>query len=339
MKGLFRPSVAAVARHPLFARLIGELEKLSRDSSEILRVLTYHRVDYPHAHPELDPALLSATPEAFTEQMQYLAAHYRVLSLPELHQTSQTRAPLPPRSVLVTFDDAYCDFVEHAWPILRRLGLPVTLFVPTSFPDQPERVFWWDRLHQAFQETARRDPLSTPLGHLALTTPAQRTAAARQVRDYIKTLPHATAMSLVEKICADLGLTTVPHRVLDWATLRRLAREGVTLGAHTRTHPLLNRVSLAEAQAEATGSRQDLEREVGHTLPVFAYPSGGNTPAVARMLEQSGFQLAFTTARGLNNWRTVDRLRLRRINVGQRASLALVRAQLLPWLVGLPRPA
>jgi len=58
---------------------------------------------------------------------------------------------------------------------------------------------------------------------------------------------------------------------------------------------------------------------------------------VVQMLEQAGFALAFTTARGINDLRAADRLRLRRINLGRRATLALMRAQLLPWLAHLPR--
>ena len=47
----------------------------------------------------------------------------------------------------MTFDDAYCDFADHAWPVFRRLGVPVTLFVATEYPDHPDRAYWWDRLH------------------------------------------------------------------------------------------------------------------------------------------------------------------------------------------------
>ena len=40
-------------------------------------------------------------------------------------------------AVLVTFDDAYADFAEHAWPVLRAHGISPLLFVPTAFPGDP----------------------------------------------------------------------------------------------------------------------------------------------------------------------------------------------------------
>ncbi len=326
-----------VASSAAFSRFVTLLERVDRYRPNLLRVLTYHRVDHPDACPALYPGLISATPDTFDQQMKYLAEKYRVVSVLELLDRYRGGAALPPRSVLLTFDDAYCDFAEHAWPILKRCRLPVTLFVPTAFPDRPERMFWWDRLYQAVTGASRRDDLRVPLGGLPLATASQRRQAFGRLKDYVKTLPHVEAMALVDRICAALGAPEPQPSVLSWEALRQLAREGVALGAHTRTHPLMNRVLPEEARAEAVGSLRDLEREVGPVAPVFAYPSGGFNDEVVRALEREGFALAFTTARGINDLRTADRLRLRRINVGRRTTLAALRAQLLPWSLVLNR--
>ena len=330
-------AVSVIARSAAFSQFVSLLERLGGERPDLLRVLTYHRVDYPEAHPALDPYLISATPEAFDEQMSYLAAHCAVVSMPELLDACRNHTPLPQRAVMVTFDDAYSDFAERAWPILKHYQIPVTLFVPTAFPDHPEQAFWWDQLCQAVSETDRRDELATPFGKLPLATPQQRAQAFRQLREYPATLLHREALAWVERVCDELGLSHPAHPVLGWEALRQLAREGVTLGAHTRTHPLMHRISIEEARTEAVGSLRDLESEIGSVLPIFAYPGGGLSDQVVQMLEQAGFALAFTTARGINDLRAADRLRLRRINLGRRATLALMRAQLLPWLAHLPR--
>jgi hypothetical protein len=77
---------------------------------------------------------------------------------------------------------------------------------------------------------------------------------------------------------------------------------------------------------------RDIEREVGGQPAVLAYPAGGCTYEVARMLEREGFRFAFTTERGVNDVRTADPLLLRRINVGRGTSDAILRAQLLRWM-------
>ena len=319
-----------------FAVLVSLIERLDPSRPGQLAVLTYHRVDWPDARPYLSPAQLSATPDAFEQQMTYLAQRGNVVSADEVLAAVREGRALPPRAVLVTFDDAYEDFAEHAWPALRRLGLPVTLFVPTAFPDHPERGFWWDRLYNALRGTALPQ-ITTPVGSLPLSDPAARRSTFKQLRNYVKSLPHEEAMAWVEAFCAALDTEPAPNPVLGWDALRQLAGEGVTLGAHTRTHPLVNRISIEQARFEASGSRDDLAQAIGSAPPIFAYPSGGYDQRVVDGLAEDGFELAFTTVRGLNDLRRADPLRLRRINVGQRASLALLRTQLLPSAVWLNR--
>lgn len=321
--------LATVQNSPAFELLISLIERVDPARPDQLGVLTYHRVDWPDARPYLSPAQLSATPDAFERQMAFVARRCRVVSIDDVLANVRHGQPLPPRAVLITFDDAYQDFAEHAWPVMRRLGLPVTLFVPTAYPDHPERGFWWDRLYNALCQI-NASQIDTPLGPLAVADEPARRKAFQRLREYVKSLPHRDAIAWVEQFCAAHGIEPVPNPVLSWDALCQLAREGVTLGAHTRTHPLVNRISVEEARIEATGSRDDLARALGSALPVFAYPSGGFDQDVVEGLRQDGFELAFTTVRGLNDLRQADPLCLRRINVGQRASLALLRTQLLP---------
>lgn len=302
------------AHSPAFARLVEMLEKVDRKEPNLLQVLTYHDVKVP---------------EAFDQQMAYLAANYHVVSMPELLATYQRRHVLPPRSILITFDDALSSFANCAWPILKRYHLPVTLFVPTAFPDQPERTFWWERLQHALQATERRDKLETPLGSFSLQTVRQREQAFRRLRQQMKILPHEETMQWVEQIATELDVPPLPNRVLGWAALRQLASEGVILGAHTQTHPLMNYVSPEFARVEATESLRDLQREIGSVLPIFAYPNGGFNNEVVNILRQEGFALAFTTVRGTNDLRQADPLRLRRNNIGEQATLTALRTRLL----------
>jgi len=333
---LLKRASSFAAQSAAFSKFVTLLEQASGERPNLLRVLTYHRVEEPDAHPALYPGLISTTPDVFGQQMDYLAANYHVISVRELIEVYRTGGVLPPRSVTITFDDACHDFAEYAWPILKRYRLPVTLFVPTAFPDHPEQTFWWDRLYQALASTSR-DHLATPEGQLPLARMAKRLQAHKRLWDYVKSRPHAEAMAWVAQVCDELGAPRPEHNVLSWEALRRLVREGVTLGAHTQTHPLMNRVSLDEARAEAVGSLRDLEREIGAALPVFAYPSGGVNDEIVRLLEREGFTLAFTTMPGINDLGKVHPLRLRRINVGQRTNLTVLRAQLLPWTIYLNR--
>ena len=324
----------SLAQTSASGRLIDLLERLDRSSAPRLTVLMYHRIDDPSRSPTLDPSLISTTPAEFERQMAYLGARRPVLSLADLLAIRRGERELTPGSVMVTFDDAYRDFAEHAWPTLRRHDIPVTLFVPTAFPDQPTRHFWWDRLHHALRVSSRREPLRTPAGLLSLATDHDRDEAFRALRDWIKASPHAQAMEAVDHLVDDLGTSEPESTVLGWDSLRELAEQGVVLAPHSRTHPLLHRLPLEEAQAEVLGSLSDLEREIGSPPRAFAFPGGGESDDLVRWLSEAGFEVAFATTRGGNKASSIDWLRLNRVNVGRRSSLPVIRAQLLSWAPG-----
>lgn len=327
--------VAALALRSCEASgLLDLLERGEGGRRGVLRVLTYHRVGAV-SDRSLYPALVSASPDAFARQMRWIAARHRVVSLREVLHSRRTGEPLPPRALLVTFDDAYADFAEHAWPVLSALGLPVALFVPTAYPDQPERAFWWDRLFRSLDRSPRDACHASPLGRLPLSDAGSRMAAFRRLRELVMSLPAERGMQLVDALVEELGDHPLPNPVLGWDALRRLARQGVELCAHTRSHPALDRLEPEEARREIAGSRADLQREIGESLPVFAYPAGRFDWHTPRLLAEEGFELAFTTHRGIDRLATADPLRLRRVPVTPRASEAVLRAQLLGLTAGL----
>jgi peptidoglycan/xylan/chitin deacetylase (PgdA/CDA1 family) len=334
-KAVFKRSARRASRSHALAGGVGILERVARPLPGVLPVLTYHRIDEPERSPELYPGLIGATPEEFDEQMRFLSSRYRPLSLEELLAIRRGEAALPPRAVMVTFDDGYRSVAEHAWPIMRRHGVPLTLFVPTAYPGDPGKAFWWDRLWSAL---GREDAVvSTPLGDLPVRTPAERLSAYRRLRGHAKSLPHERAMAIVDDLCRGSGAEPRPRSVLGWDELRGLAAEGVAIGSHSRTHPLLDKVTSAEAGAEIRDSLGDLERELGPTPRVFAYPGGGVNSGAASVLEEEGVELAFLASRGLNDLSRPEWLRLRRINVGRSSGLTGIRLQLLPQWARIQR--
>ena len=330
MKATLKRSLARAANSGAAAVLLRAGELAMGGIGNRLAVLTYHRVDRPERRPDLDPVMISATPADFEQQMQFLSRRYTVVSLETVLDCRRAARPLPPRAVLVTFDDAYADFAEFAWPVLRALKLPATLFVPTGYPDRPAERFWWDRLHSAIRPGCDR-ALHTPWGPVRVATEDDRRRLLKRLKTYGKGQPHESAMRFVAEFCRLDESRPGDNGVLSWNELRRLHSEGVTLAAHTRTHPLLNRVSTAHAVEETLGSMADLQEQIGdRVLPAVAYPSGEISPEVVSALHAAGVELGFTTRRGTNLGHTCHPLMLKRINVGQTTNLGLLRAQLLP---------
>ena len=338
MRERARRLAAAAGRGPIAdvaARIVDRALPRRRGS---VTILTYHRVDEVSARPDLTPSLISATPRDFEAQVALVGRDFDPVSLDDLLAALDGGQPLPRRAVLVTFDDGYRDFAANAWPILRHASVPATLFVATAFTGDPALRFWWDRLWTA---VAAADPgtIETPVGPLPVGSDDARATVAR-LRTWLKDLDHDAVLyevdGLVEKLRRDTSGESAesavpPPSVLDWDELRQLATDGVTLAPHTRHHPLLDRVALDRAVDEISGSLADLERETGaiSAVPaVLAYPSGAAGASAVEAARRAAIRLAMTTERGGNDLRRTDRLRFRRINVGGRSSVPLIRAQL-----------
>jgi len=107
--------------------LHAELNLFGRAPEPGLRVLMYHRVG---DHPARD----TVSPEALDRQLSWLADQgHAFVSLSQLLAHRATGATLPPRPVLLTFDDGTADQLEALLPILRRRGAPAALFAVASF--------------------------------------------------------------------------------------------------------------------------------------------------------------------------------------------------------------
>ena len=298
-------------------------------TASTLRVLTYHRIASPELIYPSDPRLVSATPEMFARHMEWLASHYHVIDMQSALEAIVSGAPLPRRAVLITFDDGYPDFLEHAWPVLRELRLPATLFVPTAFPGKQGSAFWWDRLYAAIITSTEPEITDQKLGRLPLHTRQDREHSVRILQSHVKSLQHTEAMTWVDDLCRRLASQEiVTPGVLGWEELKLLSEEGVTIGAHSRTHPLMTRISNEQVREEISGSQQDLENNLGKKLPIFCYPAGAYNEATCSIAKDAGIMLGFSTRLGHNHIGSCDPLCLRRINMTQRTTPTVLRGRL-----------
>lgn len=100
--------------------------RFHRELGNPVSILMYHRISD-------DASDFAVSPKIFEEQMRYLKENdYSVISLDNAVRALSQRSILPPKSVVITFDDAYVDFLE-AWDVLHAYRFPVTLFLPTAY--------------------------------------------------------------------------------------------------------------------------------------------------------------------------------------------------------------
>lgn len=310
--------------------LVPVLETLEVHRANLLRILVYHRIGNPAAEDGLlDPTLVNATTEQFEQQMRFLRENYRLLSIVDLLRAIENREPLPPKSIMVTFDDGYRCFGDSAWPVLERYQIPALMFLATGYLSASGQMFWWDRLYQGLYKT-RRTRLSLPqIGDYPLETEQQRWAAFIGIKRQIRPIDNPSVVRLLDQIVGELDVAPqAPDCLLTWSDVRSLHARGCFFAAHTRNHPILSRIPAQVGLQEIRDSQQDIIREIGAALPVVAYPSGHASDCSAELtplLGRDGFKLAMSSIPGINVLPRQDLYRLKRIGLSPRVSMSIFR--------------
>lgn len=297
-------------------------------------VLSYHRIATPGC-PDLADSLIDASPAAFEEQMRYVASHYNVISSWDVVRALREEGyTLPRRALVITFDDGYRCFLDAAMPVLRRLGLPVTLFVATHMAGGPATLFWWDELYRAIRSATVQQLEVAGLGTLPLGNKQECAEAFSRIVPHMERLPEEEANVVVRAIVEQCGIGPIQERyLLDWEELRALEAEGVAIGPHTRHHPILAQAAPGRVRSETCGSWRDLTVRLQRPLPIFCYPNGRKHAVNLTAMEavkEAGMVAAFTTMPGLNLVRKTDPYRLFRIGATEGESLRHFAIKLSP---------
>lgn len=245
------------------------------------------------------PFGLATSVDDFERFCAMAADAYDVLPLAELESRRRAGA-LPARAMAITFDDGYADNHDLAWPILKKYGLPATLFVTTGAVGG-EQLLWFRRVAHVF-ETAQPPEVPVIVGPWAfpLDTDDDRVAACRRVCEELKRMPAAQREERIAQLATAMGVTDfAPLRaeMVTWDQLRAMDAGGFSVEAHTVTHPILSAEHPEDAAHEIARSREVLSAELRRPVELFAYPNGkadDYSDDVARAVERAGFRAAFT---------------------------------------------
>ncbi len=142
--------------------------------------------------------------------------------------------PLPPRPVLLTFDDCYTDLLAVAQNVLAPAGIPALAFCVTAMDSGTNE---WDQ-----------------------------------------------------------AIGTKELRLLDAGGLQELARHGVEIGCHSRTHQLMTSLDDGVLRGETAGAARDFEEKLGFRPRFFAYPYGGRDTRTISAVAAAGYDAAFGLA-------------------------------------------
>ncbi|MBC7700131.1 MAG: polysaccharide deacetylase family protein [Massilia sp.] len=265
-----------------------------------LTILTYHRVP-----PDIDPLLSSdqVNAQKFSKHMGILAECFNVLCLPEALERL-ARGTLPSRALSITFDDGYRDNYTIALPILQSHGMKATFFVCSGYLN--DGLMFNDVIIESLRacQSTQLDLCWLGLGHLPVHDMTSKHVSAQKILGAVKYLPFLER----EQACARLWQAAAPGKELPRLMMtddqiRQLVAHGMTIGGHTHTHPILNRIDLDSARQDIAHNRQLLATLVGHEPLIFAYPNGRPVRDYGhehvQLVMELGYHAAVSTAWGV----------------------------------------
>ncbi len=278
-------------------------------------VLTLHRV-VPDAELARvrSPRGMVLRESLFARLVAYLAEECRCVALADALETPRRNHP----RVLVTFDDGWADTLEIAAPHLRRAGLPWCVFATTGLTGMSE-PFWVERFLGLAAETSAQAGLHRALAEWPWRSPRLPLpglpALERDPESFLPFLKQFSPATLDRFLHAQNERPNFDprERLLSWPELCGLHREGVPIGAHTVTHPLLTQLAPAQLREELRCSRMHLATHVAPS-EALAYPNGDANPQVVAAARAAGYRYGFLNSPGL--WTTAtDPLAIPRVNV------------------------
>jgi peptidoglycan/xylan/chitin deacetylase (PgdA/CDA1 family) len=297
-------------------------------------ILTYHRiVTEDMVRKQHIQSGMYVLAESFDKQIAYLKSRFVILTFEELLQMWRDSSLDSHTSYcVITFDDGWEDNYRLAFPILRKYGLPATIFLATDYVGTL-RWFWSDQvafllgsirnrmtaiqignaLATVFEEVAKTGK-SSGWVHASIGSGDQIDVdgLVEQCKRVNQELLHQFVNKLSRKLSIDLPTEPV---LLNWDQVREMADQGITFGSHSCSHRIMTQITQEEAEKELVESRQAMLGQGIKPVPVFCYPNGGLNQSVKTLVKENGYLAALGCRIGLEGRQPEDPFALRRFSL------------------------
>ena len=286
--------------------------------SRHVRILMYHGFtdQYPATGAQTyHPRHLDI--ESFSHHLEHLRVHYNIISLSQLVNYCHAKTGIPSNAVILTFDDGYASNYKLAFPVLKRLRIPATIFVTTEFVDN-KQFHISDRIEYAIGQTRSSAFEWTLMGKrlsFDISTDAARETVIDEITQQLTQIPADNRSDIVTTLedTLNVKLTLGPstpeiYLPLDWTQCKEMILTGlITIGSHSHSHPVISCCDAKSMAREVALSKSIITENTGFCCDLFCYPYGGNSQFNLQskdILRKSGFVAAVTTIKGTNHKRS-----------------------------------
>ncbi len=244
-------------------------------------ILLYHRIVDEHSKYLNKGASVHHTVQDFKREISYFKRNFKILNMDEVVNQIKLGAGFKRPSIAITFDDGYLDNYTLAHPVLRKHGVPATIYLTTGLIGTSGGI-WTEQIGIAFLET-RKDCFSFPTlfrnETIPIKTEEEKKQANTKVSEALKLRPDEERKELIQELFKKLEVGEKSGHIgermmLNWEEVREMARDGITMGSHSHTHPILSQMPSEKAKDEILNSKKVLEKNVDMKVKHFSFPNG-----------------------------------------------------------------
>ncbi len=267
---------------------------------QVLTVAMFHRVlkrDDPRWETALYPWTLPD--DVFDECLAFFGCHYALVTLDDVKASLEGARRLPPRSLLITFDDGFADNRDYALPLLRKHGAPATVFISSDVIGRNERL-WTEDLLWAFTAGRLHQRDLACLYALLMGRTAHDVEDPRLIWEIVRRGPElgkAQVDAALSALQIDLHRVEHPRQMLTRGEIATLAMNGISIGAHGKTHTALTFSS--DITSELCSPRVVLGDIMAlhhqRSVDALSFPHGAYTSEIVDRALAEGYALAFTS--------------------------------------------
>lgn len=242
--------------------------------------------------------------KTFEWQLMQLKKGWNVISLNKMINILDSDNELPPYSVVLTVDDGYKDFYEIAYPFLKKYNMPATFFPTINFVNGA--WLWWDKITYILDKTPFESfafEYSNERMRLNMKNAESKCISWQNLSDYCIKIKNEKKWELVVKLEKDLKVTPPnspndEYKPVSWNDLKELSQNNIEIGAHTLSHPILNKVNNDDLKEELLKPINIFKDKLDIDVTSLCYPNGKKEDIndnVKKILENSKYKCAVTT--------------------------------------------
>lgn len=261
-----------------------------------LATIYFHHVfEYKNRYHQDD-----ITAAEFERKIKFLKRHFNILALPEAIELLKTQC-LPPKALVITFDDGYQDNYTVAAPILKNNDCPATFFISTSGIEKG--YLWNDEVEQLLDNTSIKLISADIIGEkITINNEAEKIRAFQQLLSKLKFLSHEKRERQLKKLAHELGNIEFKRTMMTTTQVQKLHQKGFTIGAHTHNHTILTTETNNDCRQELLMNKSQLEAIINEEIKFFAFPNGlferDFTSEHCNIAKNMKFKAAFSTNDG-----------------------------------------